>query len=433
MTGAARRVLAAAAPRLPDGPLVVALSGGADSAVAAWAATRQDPLRRVRAVFVDHGWEHSATMRCAAETVAEALGIPLEVIAAEPHITETGARTARLACLADAAAGMAIVTGHHLDDTAETIVGNLLRGAGSAGLAGIPAARPPFVRPLIDLPGEVVRAAACELRLPFCDDPSNEDLRHFRTRIRRGVMPALVSAAPAVRDALTRTARTLTADDEALERCAAQFNLAVEPGAVRIPAGVLMTQPPAVAARIVRRAIRLVNPPYAGSAADVAKVLQAVTGRTSELAGGVRCEREGAFVTLSRRERVAAPSPVALDVPGAVAFGSCALRITRSSAGRSPVRSPGRLRLDPALGDRLTVRAAGVGERIAIPGGTKPVRETMAEAGVPARLRSGWPVIDVHGKIAAVAGARTAAWALPDPSRDCILELITERSSCWTR
>lgn len=433
MTGVPGRVLAAAAPRFPDGPLTIALSGGADSAVAAWAATRLDPPRRVRAVFVDHAWEHSATMRLAAEAVAEALGLPLDVIAIAPGPTETDARRARLAALAEAGAGTAIVTGHHRDDVAETVVGNLLRGAGSTGLSGIPASRPPFVRPLLGLSGDVVRTAASELELPFCDDPSNADPRHLRTRIRHHVVPALAAAAPGARDALVRTARILSADDEALERRAAQFALAVEPGAVRIPAGVLTTQPPAVAVRIVRRAIRLVHPPYAGSATDVAKVMEAVSGPASELGGGVRCEREGPFVTLSRRAAADAPPPVAMDVPGAVAFGPCALRIARSFARPAPVTSPGRLRLDPGLGDRLTVRAAGAGERIAIGGGSKPVREAMAEAGIPVRLRPGWPVIDVRGKIAAVAGARAAAWALPDQSRDCILELITERSSCWTR
>jgi tRNA(Ile)-lysidine synthetase-like protein len=79
--------------------------------------------------------------------------------------------------------------------------------------------------------------------------------------------------------------------------------------------------------------------------------------------------------------------------------------------------------LPPALGryrvvaraatvsDDAVVRSAAEGERIDIETGTKPVREAMAEAGVPVRLRSAWPVVAVGGKIAWVAGARIAEWA----------------------
>lgn len=429
---AAAQVLAWAAPTFPGGPVTIALSGGPDSAVAAWVASRLTPPHELRAVHVDHGWDDSVAMRRAAEAVSAALGIPLTVVTVEAGASETEARTARLDALDRAAAGTAIVTGHHGGDVAETVVVNLLRGSGSAGLAGIPPVRPPFVRPLRDFPAHVVRAAADELDLPYGHDPSNDDPRHLRTRIRREVLPALSAVVPSAGEALRRTARILAADDDSLERIVARFPLVVEPHAVGIPVGVLMTQPPAVGARLVRRAIRTVHPPYAGSAADVDKVLTAIAGPAAELGGGIRCEREGPFVTLSRSVTVAPSEPVMIEVPGSVAFGPCALRVECTAVTRTPVLSRRRLRLDPDLGDRLTVRAAATGERIAIARGTKLVREAMAEAGIPRRLRPGWPVIDVHGKIAAVAGARTAAWALPDSSRDRILELTTERSSCWT-
>ena len=434
MRRAAARVRDAAAPRFPTGPLVVALSGGPDSAVAAWVATVLEPLRPLRAVFVDHGWVDSPVLASAAEAVAARLGIPLRTVSVAATETETDARFVRLTALEAAAEGASIITGHHGGDLAETVVANLLRGAGSTGLSGIPSSRGPFARPLLGLSAGEVRAAADELGLPYADDATNRDPRHLRSRIRHEVLPALAGAVPGVHQALARTARNLAADDATLEEQAARLPLVEERGAVRIPVGLLRTQPSAVASRLVRRAIRIAHPPYPGTAADVAKVMAAVAGPAAELGGGLRCEREGPFVTLSD-PMVAAdvPDPVSLAVPGEAAFGSCAIRVAQTARSSTLPMTRRRLRLDPGLGLVLTVRAAAAGERIAIAAGSKLVRDAMAEAGIPPRLRAGWPVIDVRGKIAAVAGARTAVWARADPSHDRILELITERSQCWTR
>jgi len=433
VTGAAARVLGLAAPLLPPGPLLVALSGGADSAVAAWVATRLDPRPDIVAVFVDHGWPHSAAMAESAVAVAATLGVPLRVVTVAAGDTETTARPARLAALEREAGGGAIVTGHHGGDDAETVVANLLRGAGSAGLSGIPLRRPPYIRPLLGVPATLVRDAAEELRLPYADDPSNRDPRHLRSRIRHEVLPLLTAASPGAAEALVRSGRLLAADDAALETIAARFPISTEPGAVKLPAAVLATQPEAVASRIVRRAIRTLRPPYPGSAADVAKVMAAITSPPVELSGGIRCRREGPFVTLIDPAAVPpTPHPVALAVPGTARFGEWDVEVRRAAAVAGRVAGGRPLHLDPSIGDRLIVRTARGGERIAIAGGTRPVRQVIAEAGVPDRLRAGWPVIEVRGKIAAVAGARIAAWAVPDQTSDSVLELITERSSCLT-
>ena len=77
LTGLSDDVLAAVGEQLPDGPLVVALSGGADSAVCAWAVSQ---LRSgVRALHVDHGWPASTALRHSAQEVARHLGIDLAV------------------------------------------------------------------------------------------------------------------------------------------------------------------------------------------------------------------------------------------------------------------------------------------------------------------------------------------------------------------
>ena len=431
MTGAAARIRTQSESAVPSGPVVVALSGGADSAVAAWVACSADPRRAVSSVFVDHGWPASEAMRAAAAAIAERLGIDLRVVAVAPTDSETAARGVRLDALANAAGGMPVITGHHADDSAETVVLNLLRGAGATGLSGIPGTRLPFVRPLLGCSGTEVRLAAVELGLPFRDDPANEDTTHLRNRVRLEVLPALDAVASGVAGRLATTSSLLADDDALIQRRADDAPLTSEPGAVRIPMGLLVTQPRPVASRIVRRALRMLAPPYAGSSADVAKVLASVSGSPAELTGGLRTAREGPFVVVVDPSLPAnTMEPRAIAVSETHSFGPCTVSL-RLGSHRSPgIRTGLRLALDADLAQALVVRCAEAGERIDIGTGTKLVRDAMAEAHIPARIRSGWPVLDARGRIVAVAGVRVAAWAAPGASTRSVIELITERSSC---
>ena len=106
---------------------------------------------------------------------------------------EGAAREVRLAALAESAGSARVVMGHHADDAAETVVGNLLRGAGATGLAGITPERLPFVRPLIGFRRQNLRELAEHLGLPFLDDPSNEDRQIRRNLIRHEILPELDS------------------------------------------------------------------------------------------------------------------------------------------------------------------------------------------------------------------------------------------------
>ncbi|MBA2338392.1 MAG: tRNA lysidine(34) synthetase TilS [Acidimicrobiia bacterium] len=415
--------LADAAQLIPPGPVVVALSGGPDSAVAAWLAmTRSDD---VRAVFVDHGWPGSGRLRQAAGAVADRLGIPLDVAEVEPTSTETEARAVRLEVLLRKADQAIVVTGHHAGDVAETVLANLLRGAGATGLAGIPARRPPFVRPLLGIPAIEVRHAAVDLGLPFVDDPANADLAHQRNRIRHVVLPGLEGVAPGAGAALARSAASLAGDDAVLDAAATPVPIRCRGSAVLIPAGALATAPPPVAARIVRRGLRMAHPPYPGTAADVLAVLAAVTGPTAQLSGGLLATREGAFVALYPAGNEPPPPTAALAVPGHVTVGDFTVSAARIDPPRVAPLGKRVAWLDSSLQD-LTVTTATGGDRIDLGGHTKTVSDALAEAGIPRRLRPGWPVVAAHGKIAWLAGVRVGAWARAGGAETAVLELRLE-------
>ncbi len=396
----------------PGGGLLVALSGGADSAVAAWAAFSLAP-GAVRALHVHHGTDAADRLAEAAAAVAHELGIALEAVAVDVpdgSSWEARARDARWAALvAKAGPTDIVVTGHHRDDLAETTLGNLLRGAGATGLAAMARTRSDIWRPLLDVAGADVRAVAAELGLPFVDDPTNDDPRFTRNRIRHEVMPLLDRVAPQTSEALAKTARLLAEDDALLEAGAAATIIEDPWGGYGVGAALVQTAPPALAGRIVRRLLRAANPPYAGSSSDVATVLGVATGEASagEVTGGFRVEIEGPLLVVHKGE-AAAVAPLRLTLPGAVGFGR--LTVTARPAPAVLVRRTSLLN-PTALGETVAVRASDPGDRIEIAAGTKLIRDVLAEAGVPARIRPAWPVIDENGRIAAVAGLRSAPWA----------------------
>jgi tRNA(Ile)-lysidine synthase len=406
---------------IPTGPVVVALSGGPDSAVAGWLATTRSD--RVRAVFVDHGWPGSAAMSAAARGVAAHLGIPIVMVPVEPTHSETKAREVRLQVLEQEAGGHLVVTGHHAGDVAETVLANLLRGAGATGLSGIPATRPPFVRPLLAVPAAEVRRAAVELGIPFADDPANADPSHHRNFVRHTVLAGLEQDAPGAAAALARSASTLGADDAALERLAADVPLYRDGGAVLIPAGILATVPGPVAARVCRRALRMANPPYPGTAADVAGVMAAVGGRTAQLSAGFLATREGPFVAIHTAAPGTPLPPQPIPVPGRVETHAGPIAAALVDLPAVPPLGTGVAWLARAVGD-LTVTGAAPGDRIDLGGGhSRKATDLLADAGVPRRRRPGWPVVVAHGKIAWLVGARVGAWARPGVADPRVIEL----------
>ncbi len=199
--------------------LVVAYSGGADSVALlhALVEARRDRLQTLRALHVDHAMHPASAdwaRHCA--RVCAGLGVALESVRVEVHGIErrgpeAAAREARWAAFARSVrAGETLCTAHHADDQVETVLLALARGAGPAGLSGMPArarlGEGHVARPLLDVPGEDLRAHAREVGLEWVADPSNDDPRLARTALRRVVLPALRSHWPGVDASVRRAA-----------------------------------------------------------------------------------------------------------------------------------------------------------------------------------------------------------------------------------
>ena len=286
---------------LPAGPVAAAVSGGADSLALAAALAFERP--GAYALVVDHGLQPGS--RGVAERAADqcrALGLRVEVLSARssehpqharpvdlPKILgghgeggtgeggggegrgtggggtgddgaggggtggggpEARARVVRYALLAAAATELgldAVLLGHTLDDQAETVLLGLARGSGARALAGMPAHRDTYRRPLLHLDRATTRAACAEAGLVPWQDPHNSDPAYARVRVRSTVLPVLErELGPGVAAALARTAAQLREDADALD--------ALTPDLPERPeVAVLVALLPAVRARALKR------------------------------------------------------------------------------------------------------------------------------------------------------------------------------------
>jgi tRNA(Ile)-lysidine synthase len=193
-----RADLAAVAPAARG--LAVAVSGGADSLSLLLLAAAACP-GRVAAATVDHGLRaESAAEAAGVAALCARLGIPHAILSVAVVPAGAGvqaaAREARYAALAGwmrALAADTLLTGHHLDDQAETLMMRLLRGSGVAGLAGIRAAAPlpaagpdaRLARPLLGWRRTELEAIVRSAGLDPVADPSNGDEAYDRARFRR--------------------------------------------------------------------------------------------------------------------------------------------------------------------------------------------------------------------------------------------------------
>jgi tRNA(Ile)-lysidine synthase len=223
--------LAAFAPRLP---LAVALSGGADSSALLLACVRRWP-GRVQALHVHHGLQVAADAferHCV--SLCARLGVPLQVRrvdarpanGASPEAAARRARYAALAALAREQNIEDIALAHHADDQVETLLIALGRGAGLAGLAAMPALALRdglrYHRPLLAVAGADIRAWLRVQGVEWIDDPSNDDTRFTRNRIRAQLLPAIQSVFPHFRATFARSAAHAAQAQQLLEQLAEQ-------------------------------------------------------------------------------------------------------------------------------------------------------------------------------------------------------------------
>lgn len=434
----------ASARLFPDpGLALVAVSGGPDSvALLDLLATLAPEWGLTLAVaHVDHGIApESGVVARQVEALAGRYGLPVHgrTVALGAGASETAARRARYAALRavqNATGARYLITAHHADDQAETVLLRLLKGSGPAGLAGIPASGPRgLVRPLLPFARAELgawlarRGVEAGAPLPVHDDPANTDERHDRSWLRERVLPILRERfGPEVDRRLVRATRYA-----GRERRAWAALLGELPGLdVRARAGVIEvaraplarydnTLTEAVLRALARQAGCVLGPRRAERLAQFVRV--GSSGGVLELGGGWEVELAFDRVRLVRRPHAArgaiAPVAIGAEPSGRVEWNSWEFRWCAEPAG-TPARAafttwvtPGDISIrSPAAGDRL-VPLGGVGRR--------KVRRLLMEARVPARERGGYPLLVHRGDVWWVPGICRAAAGVPPPGEPAV-------------
>ena len=264
-----------------------AVSGGPDSFALLALARAADLV--VTAVHVDHGLRPGSQREA---QVVEAAALRFGAAFRSEHVEvppgpnlEARAREARYAVLPKD-----VLTGHTADDQAETVLLNLLRGAGARGLG----AMTPVGHPLLGLRRTETRALCVELDLSPVDDPSNRDPAFRRNRVRAELLPLLADVAGRdIVPVLVRQAELLRDDADLLEELASMIDVT--------DARALAAAPPALARRAIRRWLRDGRPhPPAAATVDRVLAVARLERKACEVGEGRRVRRSGGRLHLER-------------------------------------------------------------------------------------------------------------------------------------
>ncbi len=406
-------------PRYPDVALCVAFSGGADSTalLAALGELRHRPLR-LRALHVDHRLHpQSADWSAHCRRLARRLGVPLGVRTARiergrGESPEAAARAARYQLLAAALGeGEALLTAHHQDDQLETVLLQLLRGCGIAGLAAMPAVAPfgpgVLARPLLPCARTELTAWLRARELPWIEDDSNAQLHLDRNYLRARVLPLIRARWPAAAATVARTARHAAEARQLLDALGAQDVARASSGAM-LSAQVLRR----LSLERRRNALRFwitaagLRPPPASRLEEIAGVVLAARADAQPCVAWdcARLERQGDLLAL----RAGAGGDPEAGPRGAITWHwrrrrSCVLP---GALGTLTLRADARGPLDlDALAPSLTVRARRGGERLRpVRGGPRrALKSLLQEARVPLAQRARLPLLFDGERLVAAA------------------------------
>ena len=411
-------VLRSLAACVPGGaPLIVGYSGGRDSAVLLDAlATLGPPLgHAVSAVHVHHGlsanaghWAQFCVKRCAQLGVA-CMVRRVDVPQAPSTSLEAEARHVRYDALAQAArelgASVVVVAlAHHRNDQAETLLLQLLRGAGPHGLAAMPTLREDAAgnlwwRPLLDLPRTAIDAYARGRGLAWIDDESNADHRHARNAVRNVVFPALTTVARQAETTLARAAAHQAEAARLLDELAAQDAVgAYAQGTLQRDALDALS---AHRARNLLRWFLRSNGLPAPSTARLAAMLDQLRDARGD--AQIRLRHAGVEIGVHQgRIALHPPEPLRFDVPWS---GEPELSLAHGTLVFAHVDGAG-IDEQRLAGIDVRIRSREGGERFQLTPDRprRALKAILRDAGIPAWERHGLPLVWCGDALAAVAG-----------------------------
>ncbi len=423
--------VAAAVATLPQAwqerPLMVMLSGGADSTALLLAALAAQGAGGVAAFHAEHGLRGAAGERDAAfvQALCGHLGVTLCAVslgldAAAPAVEER-ARAARYQAAQQAASerGAVLLAAHHAGDQAETVLMRLVRGGGARGLGGMRELTwlqngTPLLRPFLALPKAALLSALERAGQPHVTDETNLQPCALRNALRLSVMPLLESLAPGAEAAMGRAADCLRADDELLTRMAGELLARADEApypALRLEP--LLSAPEAILRRALRRYFTPASAPEALSLEATLRLtalLHAPPGASENLPFGITAVR-------GRTHLHRAGASIAQPMPK--------LRRGRWEAGLPPPDGLHAVALPEEVADAAVLRPAQSGDIIRPfgHGSDRPLRRALQKPWLDEPFREGIAVLAIGPRVLWVPGACAAEETRLTPQTDVLLTL----------
>ncbi|MDH4164197.1 MAG: tRNA lysidine(34) synthetase TilS [Nitrospirota bacterium] len=441
----------------PGDRVVVAVSGGPDS-VCLLSVLRE--LSReldltLQVAHVDHmfrGKESADDARFVAD-LANKLGLPSSIGQFDvPRYcrergcsSQEGARKVRYGFLQQVAhdtGASRIATGHTADDQAETLLMRLIRGAGVAGLSGIPPVRDNVVRPLIEITRTQVLDYLRQQDLAYRVDPSNDQPVYTRNRIRLEVLPVLKRLNPRIVETLALEAALLRDEDEAVEehlRAIAEHAVARNDDVLALKREAFESLPAAFRRRLFRIVVNMTEADASslslGQVDDaLAFLMTARTGRSLHLPRGLTVTREYDRFVFSTHQDPAAFAHD-LPVPGTLRAPEIGREISTEvvlPGDPGPERSNYRWQASfdyDKIRPFLTIRSRRPGDWFrpaGMAGKSKKLQDFFVDEKVPLRKRGSIPLLCSGEDILWVVGLRTDERFLPGPETKKIV-IVTVR------
>lgn len=398
----------------------VAYSGGLDSSVLL------DLLHRLRvplalelsALHVHHGLSPNADAWAAhCEARASALQVPCRVVRvtvdpSHPAGPEAAARAARLAALRASGADC-IALAHHLDDQAETVLLQALRGTGLKGLAAMAESREEggvrWLRPLLAFARPVLSAYAAARGLAWIEDESNERTEADRNFLRRDILPRVAARFPQYRESLSRLARH-AAGAQALAEALADEDArraGWEEGGLRVDR--LGALDPFRQANVLRHFLAAEGLPMPTQARLAQMTRQLLASRDD---ARVRLVHGGRVLRRHQGRLVIEPAD-GPDTPWRIDWrgeGVLALGEGRGEVRFAEATGEGLSRARAAAGDwHFAPRAGGERLRLRAGGPSRTLKNLLQEAGIPPWRRPRLPLLFHGDRLAWAPGIGLAA------------------------
>jgi len=419
----------------PQGSIVVAMvSGGGDSMALLHMLARGilGHDLTVSVLHVDHSLrDSSASDASFVQETCDDLGIPCRVARydvaayaeAEGLNLEDAGRRVRyrfaeeeVASRLSGEAEDRIVTAHTLDDSVETLLMRLAKGAGPSGLTGVPPVRGRVMRPLIDCRRADIRGYLRDIGADWREDETNMDVERLRAYARHELVPAFEAVNPRFAQTLTRTMQVISEEDRLLDALASDALQLLESdkdSAVGLDRAGLAALDPVIARRVVRKLVSRRFPECSRVGFEhvddlVASVDQ--EGLSRYFPGGLRVRGEyGRIIFALKGDGYEHLLPSLLEIPGSVDLGL-------GGSITAELTAPGEVPTDPrvasidldVVSDPLTVDSVRSGDRFRPMGmaGTKKLSDLFVDDKVPERLRGLVPVVRDGDRIVWVAGLR---------------------------